>query len=91
MTITRHQDFGIRANQIDTVKPNKTQQIKAHLLSGKPITGLEMMLVYGCLTYRDVIYRLRNQGLNIQSKMTGNSTRYAIYWLDEAELTDKEA
>lgn len=66
-------------------KLTKIQRVKAHLLAGKPLTGLELLNNFGCLAYRDVMYRLRNQGVPIQSIMVGE-TKHAVYWISLCDI-----
>jgi hypothetical protein len=66
---------------------SKIQSVADHLLSGQELTGLQMMLDYRCLAYRDVIYQLRKQGLDIQTEMIGKP-KYARYSMDKAAIND---
>lgn len=66
---------------------NKTQLVADHLLSGRAITGWQIIHDYHCMTYRDVIYSLRKQGLDIQTEMTGKP-KYARYSMDRAAIND---
>lgn len=67
------------------IKINKMQRVKESLLQGHKLTGKHLMLEYQCLAYRNVIYRLRKQGLCIQTKMIGKS-KYAIYWMELEDI-----
>ena len=69
-----------------SIQSNKTQQVKEYLLSGNQVTGLELMLDFKCLAYRNVIYRLRKQGLAIQSEMVGDKAKHAVYWIDREDI-----
>lgn len=61
---------------------SKINKIKSHLLSGKPITGLEAIDKYGYYRLSDGILKLRKQGLDIITIMVdGKGTRYAKYAL----------
>ena len=53
------------------------QAILGHLLSGRTITALQALRLYGCLSLRDVVYRLRLAGFKIRTIPT--KIRKGIY------------
>jgi hypothetical protein len=56
------------------------EKIKQHLLSGKEITKLQALKTFGCWNTGDVVYKLRNQGLPIETEMRQEGRRkYAVY------------
>lgn len=58
------------------------EKIKQHLLSGKEITKLEALKTFGCWNTGDVVYKLRNQGLQIETEMKQEGRKkYAVYRL----------
>lgn len=59
-------------------KLTKIQQVKNALLQGKTLSGKEIMTKYHYLSYRDVIYYLRRQGLLIDTRLVGRS-KHALY------------
>ncbi|MFV0593767.1 MAG: helix-turn-helix domain-containing protein [Draconibacterium sp.] len=60
---------------------SQTAQIRAHLESGKTITALEAISLYGCLRLSGRIYDLTHEeGLKIDSRMVNrNGKRIAEY------------
>jgi len=61
---------------------SQTKQIREHLESGKTITALEALSLYGCLRLSGRIYDLGQDGLKIDSKMVKrNGKRVAEYSL----------
>jgi hypothetical protein len=48
---------------------SQNNRIKAHLLSGKSITGLDALYLYGCFRLSGRIYDLKQQGLKIKTEM----------------------
>lgn len=60
---------------------SQNKQIRAHLESGKTITALEALRLYGCLRLSGRIYDLtHDEGLNINSRMVNrNGKRIAEY------------
>jgi hypothetical protein len=45
----------------------QNEQIKAHLLEGKSLTGLQALYQFGSMRLGARIYELKQQGMNIQS------------------------
>lgn len=45
----------------------QTEQIRAHLFSGKDITPLDALNLYGCLRLAARVADLREEGLDIQT------------------------
>lgn len=66
---------------------SKTQLVAEHLLSGRTITGWQIIHEYHCMIYRDVIYSLRKKGLDIQTEMIGKP-KYARYWMEAEAIND---
>lgn len=63
--------------------PNKTMKsqkdrIKAHLLSGKSISPLEALNLYGCFRLGARIWDLRHEGMEIEEV---GDKQYAVYRL----------
>ena len=62
--------------------------ILGHLQSGKDITPLEALSLYGCYRLGSVIFKLKDEGYNIVSKIeryikdTGGRGSYAVYRLE---------
>ena len=50
-------------------KQSKHNQIKAHLESGRTITGLKALHYYGLYNLNTVIFRLRKEGMKIRTNM----------------------
>lgn len=58
------------------------EKIKQHLIAGNEITKLDALRKFGCMNTGDVIFKLRNQGLTIETEMKQEGKkRYAIYRL----------
>lgn len=61
----------------------KKDKVKAHLLSGKPITPLEALRDYGSFRLADIVFRLKKEGMNIISEpcTIGGSTfaKYSLF------------
>lgn len=61
------------------------QAIKEHLLSGKELTKIDALKKYGCWNTGDVVYKLRMQGLPIETMMIQEGRkRYAVYKLQKS-------
>ena len=62
--------------------------ILGHLQSGKDITPLEAISLYGCYRLGAVIFKLKKEGYNIVSQIkryvkdTGGRGSYAVYRLE---------
>jgi hypothetical protein len=73
----------------ETHHPNKPigskqcQQVLSHLQSGKPITALEALRLYGIFRLASRIHDLKKAGLTIQSQdiQTENGKKIAQYYL----------
>ena len=59
-------------------KQSKHNQIKAHLESGRSISGLGALRMYDFYRLSSVINRLSNKGMKIKTTLTGYHN-YAIY------------
>ena len=59
------------------------QQVLSHLQSGKPITALEALRLYGIFRLASRIHDLKKAGLTIQSRdiVTDNGKKIAQYYL----------
>ena len=64
------------------------QQIRQHLLSGRSITIIEALRMYGCKCLPSCIRELSQDGMNIErcdieriSSITGQAIRFASYSL----------
>lgn len=53
-----------------TVKYGLTNAIREHLASGKPITRLEALVLFGVSNLTDMISEMRKQGWVIESRLT---------------------
>jgi hypothetical protein len=63
---------------------SQAAQILAHLRSGRSITQLEALRIYGCLRLGARIFDLRQEGLRIEREMVADGAtgkRYASYRL----------
>lgn len=61
----------------------QSQLIAQHLRSGKAITPIEALRLYGCLRLGARIYDLRQRGMNITSTtIEKGGKRFAQYRLD---------
>jgi hypothetical protein len=68
---------------------SQCNQIKAHLQSGRSITALDALYMYGCFRLGARIYNLKQQGLKIKTEMIeitspsvfDNKKRFAKYTL----------
>ena len=62
---------------------SQTQQIKQHLSSGKSLTSLEALQLFGCLRLSARIFDLINQGMNIKKVMieVGDNKQVAKYFV----------
>lgn len=67
-------------------KQTQLNSIKAHLDSGKAITPIEALNLYGCFRLADVVFRLKKQGMNIETNIVKqNGKKFASYKkIDEA-------
>lgn len=68
-------------------KKNKTQAVLEHLKEHGAITSLEAIDKYGATRLSDIIYRLRKQGMNIETidmpftDRYGTKSKYGKYIL----------
>jgi len=61
-------------------------QILAHLLSGKSITPMDALQMFGSFRLGARIYDLKAKGYAIQRQLvTENGKRFAEYWMDAEE------
>ena len=60
-------------------------QIREHLLSGRTITPIEALDLYGCFRLSSRIYDLRSTGLAIKarSRITPTKKRIAEYFVEK--------
>ena len=60
----------------------KKKKILTHLQSGRTITSMEAIDLYKCTRLAAIIYSLKDEGYNIESKnVKGTNTNYARYKL----------
>ncbi len=66
--------------------------ILGHLQSGKEITPLEAISLYGCYRLGAIIFELKREGHKIETRIeryikdTGRRGIYAVYRLEEADV-----
>lgn len=66
----------------DTSKSSQVNLIEQHLKSGKPITPIEALNLYGCFRLGARIWDLKSKGLNIITTMIKDGRKkYAQYSL----------
>lgn len=69
---------------------NKTKCVEMHLIKYGHITSWEAINEYGATRLSDIIYRLRNKGMNILNKREkftdrfGTRSHYDIYIYDDS-------
>lgn len=64
---------------------SQTKAIETHLKSGRTITPLEALQVYGCFRLGARIWDLKNQGLDIDTEMIQDGRkRFARYKMNVA-------
>lgn len=63
----------------------QNRQILAHLQSGKRLTGLDALSLFGCFRLGARIYDLKQDGhaINSRSISTENGKRVSEYWIGE--------
>lgn len=62
--------------------------ILEYLKSGKRLTALEALSLFGTMNLRNRISELRQEGYNIQDKLIhneNNKKHYSQYWLEESK------
>lgn len=66
-------------------KPTKIDQIKDHLISGKSLTQLEALGLYGAFRLAARVHELKKKGWNIKTeiKKDPNGNEYAEYHLGD--------
>ena len=66
----------------DGKKLSKIDQLRLHLLKGYILTGWIMTENYNVFSYRDAIYDLRKQGMEIEGKtIIKNGVQHQEWWL----------
>lgn len=66
----------------DGNKLSKIDKLRIHLLNGYILTGWIMTENYNVFSYRDAIYDLRKQGMNIEGKtIIKNGVQHQEWWL----------
>ena len=66
----------------DGKKLSKIDQLRMHLLKGYILTGWIMTENFNVFSYRDAIYDLRKQGMNIEGKtIIKNGVQHQECWL----------
>lgn len=74
-----------------TIRTTKTKQILDHLKSGKSITSLQAIDLYGATRLSAIIFKLRDRGYDIKTTMVQaldrnqNTVNFAVYRLVELE------
>ena len=69
---------------IKAMKLSQNEMIKRHLLTGRTITPLEALRLYGCFRLGARIFDLNNQGMKIVNLR--KSGQYAVYKLQRETL-----
>jgi len=64
-------------------KESQKTKILKHLEEGKPITPIDALDLYGCFRLSDVIFKLKQEGHDIQTNMVENQNgkKFASYTL----------
>ena len=66
----------------EDVYVTQLENIRQHLNSGKPITALDALNLYGCFRLSAHIFTLRNEGMNIVTeRIVRNGKWFAQYSL----------
>lgn len=67
------------------VQETQDERVLQHLLSGKSITPLEALDLYGSFRLSSIIFRLRDRGYDIRTEMVTirKGTRVARYTLNQ--------
>ena len=66
------------------LRKTQKQRILEYLKTGKEITKLEALNMFGCFNSGDAIFNLRKEGYNIETTMiTNGKKRFASYKLIE--------
>jgi hypothetical protein len=60
-------------------QPTQKDQVKLHLKAHGKITQMDALKLYGCFRLADVIFKLRNEGMMIDTTYPEEGKRYAIY------------
>ena len=64
-------------------KPSQKELIQKALERGGNLTGLDIVMRFGCLNYRARISELRSNGLPVQSKMIRKGDKhYSLYYIE---------
>ena len=59
-------------------------QIKEYLLAGNSLTPIEALNMFGAFRLSAVVFKLKEQGLNIKTEMVyEEDKRYAKYYIEE--------
>jgi hypothetical protein len=67
----------------------QTKAILEHLLSGRELTSMQAIELYGATRLSGIIYHLRNKGYIINRRDKAVKTRYGrntvigVYWLED--------
>ena len=57
-------------------KENQMKAVREWLLSGKPLTSMDAIEMFGCTRLADKVHRLRKEGLIIITERREGITRY---------------
>ena len=61
---------------------SQNARIHAYLKSGRSITGLLALRLYGCFRLAARVYDLRQQGIKVQQRLIRiKDKRVSVYWL----------
>lgn len=72
-----------------TIRTTKTKQVLDHLKSGKTITSIQAIDLYGATRLSAIIFKLRDRGYDIKTTLVQtldrneNTVRFAVYRLSE--------
>ena len=70
---------------------SQNEQILAYLKSGKAITSMDALKMYGCFRLASRVNDLRNEGWEIRTSMIGSKMkRFAAYWMPLSQRTKGE-
>lgn len=79
-----------------TIRTTKTQQVLQHLRSGKSITSLQAIDLYGATRLSAIIFNLRDRGYDIRTipvtalDRNQNTVTFAVYRLVDKSIKQTE-
>lgn len=65
------------------MKKTQKESVLEYMRANKTITPMEALGKFGCFRLAAVIWELRNDGYNIETKINDDGKAYAIYTLKE--------